>query len=624
MAEAAAAAGSRVAQSETAAGSAAALLSPASSVAWGDYTITAAWVGPTTLPTGLPATVQVTVRYGGQPDTSWSFAGTAAAPGALLASNPLHQNMPNNAGQLPATLTAWNPGTFRPRIALTLGPDRSRTITLPPVTFTGSSVAALPEDPQGPAVTPWWIDQAWQAWSLIAAVPRPPTIALLTNGYPATSAVNEWLTANGMPPLTVAVAAGFTLPNSVSTAGNRELMVDLLALGVSAPGAHVILYPFTTGFDHAFQAALTTPGADVLSVSYVVPSDQWTVSERRAMAAQWTNAIAAANQAGMTVVAAAGDQGPYTTVAGTVPAAPSTSLLAALSNVTAVGGVAWRANPGGGDFASAYWGATSYAALSPGTLNTWVAAAEGDGNLLGGGGYSQTVPVPSWQASFLGTHSGRGLPDLSGPASADYPGWTPTVGGMSVSAGGTSLATPLIAGWIADMAAVAGHGLGNINPQLYQLAGEHPSLFAQPLEGNNGWAQVVAGTSWNPLTGLGAPRIARLASALLGSKFAAAPAPKVVLDVHRKLGHWLICADAAAGSMPLAHLPAQLTVSPPAPLNEVWDPAASPGLTAVPGAAATNNAGTVCWAIAAAAQSQVRVAVAGTVSTPYRLNPPHS
>ncbi len=616
------AAGGRISPSATGMRAAVSVAS-GNSVTWQGYTISAAWVGPTTLPTGLPATIQVTVRDGNQPDASWAFGGTPTAPGALLAWNPLHQDLPNAAGQLPATITAWNRGTFRPRITLALGAGRDCTITLPQITFTGSSVAALPGDPQGPAVSPWWIDQAWQAWPLIAAVPRPPTIALVTNGYPATAAINGWLTANGMPPLTVAVAPGFTLANSVSAAGNRELMVDLLALGVSAPGARVILYPFTTRFSHALQTALATPAADVLSVSYVVPSDQWTPSQCKAMAARWTADVAAANRAGMTVVAAAGDQGPYTTIAGTVPASPTTSLLAALSNVTAVGGVAWRATPSGSDFASAYWGATSYAGLAPGTLSTWVAAAQGEGNLLGGGGYSQTVPEPSWQIPLLGKRAGRGVPDLSGPASANYPAWTPTVGTMAVTAGGTSLATPLVAGWIADMAAVAGHGLGNINPALYALQAKQPSLFAQPIEGNNGWAEVVPGAPWNPLTGLGAPRVARLASALLGQTFPIPPTPKVVVDVHRAQGHWLVCANAAVGSLPLANLPAQLTVTPPTPLNLTWDPMASPGLPAVPGAAATNDAGTVCWAIAVPDGSQVRVSVAGTLSPPYRLRRPY-
>lgn len=592
-------------------------------VTWDGYTITAAWEGPTSLPTGIPATFQVTVLDNGQPDTNWLYAGVPTAGDALLIGSPVHGDVPDAEGQLPATMTSWNPGTFRPRITLVLGPGQSGSLELPPITFSGPSLTAVPGDPSGPSVSPWWIDQAWDAWPVIEAASHAPTIALLTNGYPATSSINAWLTANGYPPLNVTVAPGLALPSDATIAGNQELMVDLLALGVSAPGATVTLYPFDTNFDQALMSALADASASVLSISYVVPNDQWTPAQQAEITSQWNQAVDTANARGMTVFAAAGDQGPYPTVAGVPPADPSTSVLASLPGVTAVGGVDWRATPDGSDFAAAYWGGTTYANLAEGTLEEWVSAANDQGNMLGGGGYSGNVPEPAWQEALLGAEPGRGVPDLSGPASQNYPGWSPLVGGSPATTGGTSLATPLLAGWVAECGEVVGHGLGNINPQLYQMAQNDPGIFVQPVDGNNGVNQVSQGTLWNPLTGLGAPRVAEMCKALIGESLPTEPAPAVHVTSEAVNGHWLVCAEGHAGTTPLANIPASLAVIPATSVSLVWDPAASPGIANVPGiAATTNDDGTACWGISVPPASRVQVSMAGVASAPLKLARP--
>lgn len=589
---------------------------------WDGYTITAAWEGPTSLPTGIPASIMVTVSYKGQPDTTWSFAGSPTASGALLAWNPVHEDTPDGSGQLPATLTSWVPGTFRPRVTLVLGPGQSGSLKLPPITFTGASLTAVAGDPSGPSVSPWWIDQAWDAWPVIEAASQAPTIALLTNGYPATSSVNAWLTSNGYPPLTVDVAPGFSLPSDATITDNQELLVDMLALGVSAPGATVTLYPFNTNFNQSLTAALSDTQASVLSISYVVPADQWDAADQAEVTSTWEQAIATANASGMTVVAAAGDQGPFTTLAGVPSGSPSTSILASLPNVTAVGGVDWRATPAGADFEDAYWGGTTYSDLSAGTLNQWVADPGDTGNMLGGGGFSENVAEPEWQQALLGNTSGRGVPDLSGPASENYPAWTPLVGGNPAATGGTSLATPLMAGWIAECGEVAGHGLGNINPELYSIAGEDPGVFVQPVDGNNGVSQVTSGTGWNSLTGLGAPRVAPMCSALLDQSLPQQQTPKISVTAAHVGGHWLVCASGESGTTPLANIPASLRVIPETSVSLVWDPAASPGIANVPGiASSTDDVGTACWGISVPATSQVEVSMAGTTSTPIHLSP---
>jgi subtilase family serine protease len=56
-------------------------------------------------------------------------------------------------------------------------------------------------------------------------------------------------------------------------------------------------------------------------------------------------------------------------------------------------------------------------------------------------------------------------------------GWYPTCG--------TSEATPLFSGVVALADQVAGHGLGLINPALYQLSAEHARGIVDVTSGNN-------------------------------------------------------------------------------------------------------------------------------------------
>jgi hypothetical protein len=64
---------------------------------------------------------------------------------------------------------------------------------------------------------------------------------------------------------------------------------------------------------------------------------------------------------------------------------------------------------------------------------------------------------------------------------------------------------------------MAGADLGNINPQLYNLAG---GQLHDIVKGNNDVAEIGggfdAGTGWDPVTGLGTPNAALLLPALAG------------------------------------------------------------------------------------------------------------
>ena len=142
---------------------------------------------------------------------------------------------------------------------------------------------------------------------------------------------------------------------------------------------------------------------------------------------------------------------------------------------------------------------------------------------ISGGGYSGHFPEPSWQTSNIGVKLGRAVPDVS--MLGYYPGfWVYSTAsdmcGASVdSAGwfgcaGTSLSTPLWAGFLATALQMKGTGsFGNIDPKLYQILNSpaYSSAFHDVMSGSNGYS---AGRGWDPVTGLGSPIADQLANAL--------------------------------------------------------------------------------------------------------------
>jgi subtilase family serine protease len=127
----------------------------------------------------------------------------------------------------------------------------------------------------------------------------------------------------------------------------------------------------------------------------------------------------------------------------------------------------------------------------------------------GGGGYVTTPGEPNYQkhAEIKDSFGTLARPDVAADASCSSPVWTVEKGTWSEVCG-TSLATPLWAGFMADVNQVrASHHLfpaGFIDPFLYTSIYTNPTLYHDDFHdvttGNNGWS---AGTGWDPVTGLG-------------------------------------------------------------------------------------------------------------------------
>jgi subtilase family serine protease len=144
-----------------------------------------------------------------------------------------------------------------------------------------------------------------------------------------------------------------------------------------------------------------------------------------------------------------------------------------------------------------------------------------------GGGFSHVFSKPAYQGNLPGGSTSfgtmRGVPDVAfqassrtGPLVYDT---APGAGGWFI-VGGTSCSSPQFAGLVAIADQIAGHGLGQINPTLYQLAAgpNYGTYFYDVTTGNNQADPSVPGysatTGWDPVTGLGTPDAANLVPAL--------------------------------------------------------------------------------------------------------------
>jgi YVTN family beta-propeller protein len=181
-------------------------------------------------------------------------------------------------------------------------------------------------------------------------------------------------------------------------------------------------------------------------------------------------------------------------------------------------------------------GGTDLTAPSGPVETTWnvpVHLGGGDDSGASGGGISSLFSMPSYQEAVIGSESSgepcgnasgdcREVPDVS--ASADEAnGYIIFYNGKWTEFGGTSAASPLWAALVALTVVRNGPGeiqrLGNINPDLYQLAAEGHPDFNDVTTGDNDLSATNAGlygaaSGYDMATGLGSPVGAALAADL--------------------------------------------------------------------------------------------------------------
>ena len=307
-----------------------------------------------------------------------------------------------------------------------------------------------------------------------------------------------------------------------------ETYLDVEAVAVAAPRLErttAVFVPLDVSFSHSFPLFLF--GAldperqggglpDVLSISDGVCESQFNASQRQ-LSQHFLRAAAAL---GITVAAASGDLG----FLGCQENAKGPNFPASSRYVTGVGGTEITLDPGNELASQTVW-------------NTFTGSSnQGDGT---GGGPSTRWRRPEWQvAPGVGAALQSGDPTRLTPDVASMASFTPGLavyGGEGwTGSGGTSAATPLVAGMLALIAqgerAAGRPPLGAVNPLLYEIARGpgYSSVFYDVVTGtgsprpNTPLGQSPAGGAAQPgydlATGLGQPRAPALADAVAAAR----------------------------------------------------------------------------------------------------------
>jgi subtilase family serine protease len=295
-------------------------------------------------------------------------------------------------------------------------------------------------------------------------------------------------------------------------AASLEEVIDTEIVHAVAPGAalRVVLMPSSPQDTPANAAAamlaalpLAIRDTDVVSFSGALGEHFFSPAQ----VAQMRRILQQAAARHVTVVAASGDSGAASDTFhfGTTPV-KEVSLPASDPLVLGAGGTTLTAGP----LTGSYIGETA-----------WNQVVRGGGIAASGGGFSGIFARPAYQDGLPGIEAARGVPDVAGDASTGMALAREAGGGsyQLVSGGGTSAATPLWGGLVADADQLAGHDLGFVNPALYRIA-RSPSYgqaFHDVTTGNNTvvingttYTGYQAGPGWDPVTGLGSPDAAVL------------------------------------------------------------------------------------------------------------------
>lgn len=283
----------------------------------------------------------------------------------------------------------------------------------------------------------------------------------------------------------------------ISSGDEAEADLDIEWAGAVARNANII-YVYSDDVWQSSIYAIDQNLAPIVSMSYggCEQGDLIDLPSYRAAAQQ-------ANAEGITFFAAAGDAGAAACEdqgAAIAQNGFAVNAPASVPEVTAMGGTEFNEQSG-----STYWNSTNSASFASALQYipemAWNDTAF-DGSLAAtGGGASIFFPQPAWQTGPGVPSDGfRHVPDLSLSASADHDGYYFYSAGSPGYVGGTSAATPTMAGifallnqYLVSTGTQTNPGLGNINPAIYRLAQNSSNIFHDVAVGNN-TVPCVAGT----------------------------------------------------------------------------------------------------------------------------------
>jgi len=279
-------------------------------------------------------------------------------------------------------------------------------------------------------------------------------------------------------PKIIEVGTPPTVTGTTLLLDNSEVTLDLEVLAALAPDAKLVVYYGHTIIE-AMQSILsdTKNWSSVISISWAGSEDNYSSHDVEEM----NNLFYMAALAGMTIISASGDSGAFNGKKYANVSLPASNPL-----VIGCGGTIPNVDKNNVMLSETVWN-------------------ELEGKVASGGGFSRIYPCPTYQSIAVNkypysTKGRRGVPDVAGDASTTK-GYKVVFNGKTTVIGGTSGATPFIAGLVALLNEKLGYNLGYINPFLYKFAGS--DAYRQIIHGNNNI--YPAYPYWNAATGLGAP-----------------------------------------------------------------------------------------------------------------------
>ncbi|WP_103343743.1 S53 family peptidase [Amycolatopsis sp. CA-126428] len=284
----------------------------------------------------------------------------------------------------------------------------------------------------------------------------------------------------GVPPLTdgqysaLLPQGGFTDATECGAEGwNAEQTLDVQASHTIAPSAKIRYYAGKTckgtGIYEAFNQAVTDNAVDVISNSYGNADGENSLPQ--AARDQFNSMALQAAIQGQTITVSTGDAGNNSGPVGH----PTASFPSSSPWVVAVGGTSVGLDQNNQPTVLTGW--ENSGNTQSGTA--WSSQRDADGPFASGagGGTSALYDAPDWQAGVVpGSGGKRAVPDIAALADS----YTGMLVGQTIkgqfgigSYGGTSLASPLIAGLVVDaQQARAGNArVGLLTPVLYSLKG---------------------------------------------------------------------------------------------------------------------------------------------------------
>ncbi len=289
----------------------------------------------------------------------------------------------------------------------------------------------------------------------------------------------------GLPPINLTVTTPEGAITSTNSQWASETAIDVEWAHAIAPGAKIdlVLSPGSgSRLLDSVAYAVTHKLGNIISISWGEAESD--LSPHTLTSLNNIYEQAAANN--ITVVAASGDQG-----ANDGTSHLAVNFPASDPYVLGVGGTTLN-QISSGQYTQTAWGD--------------IVNGKEEGS---GGGFSSYFTTPYYQVAPNYTESYRGVPDVALDANPNT-GVLVVVDGATSVLGGTSISTPMWAGIIAIMDQYYGKSLGLVNPLFYKISETkyYKNAFTPITSGSN--AGYSAGPGWNPVTGLGTPKVSNL------------------------------------------------------------------------------------------------------------------